>query len=365
MGQNRVTLRHVQTLTKGGRVYRYLRIPGRDRVRLPDLPPDHPDFLAAYRDALESAPRAVRRPGAGTIAALIEAYLRSDDYARLSPGYRLLIRREADAIAARAGQARAADLRPQHITADLTPLPPHAARKRRAAWRAICAYGHDIGLLTANPAADVKGKRLPRTDGFKPWSASDVDRFRQHWPIGSIQRAAFELLYWTGCRIGDAVALGPQHIARDGVMEFAQSKTGNPACVPWACALPAYAAAMAQDRALLHQALAARPSGHLTWLATEQGRTRSVAGLGNLISIAARAAKIEKSAHGLRKARSVALAEAGATAHQIAAWTGHETLCEVARYTRSADRRRAVMGTDVEREIVNHAAPVYKNAEKP
>jgi len=67
-----MTLRHVQTLQKGGRVYRYLRAPGRERVKLPDLPPDHPDFLAAYLAALESAPADPaprRRPG--TIGALV------------------------------------------------------------------------------------------------------------------------------------------------------------------------------------------------------------------------------------------------------------------------------------------------------
>lgn len=41
-----------------------------------------------------------------------------------------------------------------------------------------------------------------------------------------------------------------------------------------------------------------------------------------------------------------ALAEAGASAHQIAAWTGHESLSEVEDYTRTAARRAAVMGTN-------------------
>ena len=364
LGQNGVRLRHVHTVRKGGRVYRYLRAPGRERVRLPDLPPDHPDFMAAYLAALQEAPKAVRKPGAGTIAALVEAYLRSSDHAGLSPDYRRIIKREAEAIARTGGHARAADLRPNHIAIDLAPLAPFAARNRRSAWRAICRHAHEIGLLESNPAENVRGKKLPKSDGFPPWTSAEVDKFREHWALGSVQRLAFELLYWTGCRIGDAVKLGPQHVARDGVLEFKQSKTGNPACVPWTCALPPYAAAMEADRDLLHAAIAAHPSGHLTWLATAWGKPRTVAGLGNLMTSAAQAAGLAKSAHGLRKARSVALAEAGATAHQISAWTGHETLREVARYTRSADRRRAVMGTDADRESVNPDGEVYRSAEK-
>jgi len=46
------------------------------------------------------------------------------------------------------------------------------------------------------------------------------------------------------------------------------------------------------------------------------------------------------SAHGLRKAAARRLAEAGCSAHEIAAITGHATLREVARYTEAADRRK-------------------------
>jgi len=43
-------------------------------------------------------------------------------------------------------------------------------------------------------------------------------------------------------------------------------------------------------------------------------------------------------------ARAIKAAEDGATASQIAAWTGHKTLAEVGHYTREYDRMKAVMG---------------------
>ena len=42
--------------------------------------------------------------------------------------------------------------------------------------------------------------------------------------------------------------------------------------------------------------------------------------------------------HGLRKAAARLLAEAGCTANEIAAITGHRTLVEVSRYTKAADQ---------------------------
>ncbi len=44
--------------------------------------------------------------------------------------------------------------------------------------------------------------------------------------------------------------------------------------------------------------------------------------------------------HGLRKAAARRLAEAGASAHEIASITGHESLREVERYTKAANRKK-------------------------
>jgi integrase len=45
-------------------------------------------------------------------------------------------------------------------------------------------------------------------------------------------------------------------------------------------------------------------------------------------------------AHGLRKACATALAEAGATTHEIASVTGHQSLEEVERYTRTVRKKK-------------------------
>jgi hypothetical protein len=44
--------------------------------------------------------------------------------------------------------------------------------------------------------------------------------------------------------------------------------------------------------------------------------------------------------HGVGKAASVRLAEAGCSPHEIAAITGHASLKEIVRYTNTVDRKR-------------------------
>jgi integrase/recombinase XerD len=69
--------------------------------------------------------------------------------------------------------------------------------------------------------------------------------------------------------------------------------------------------------------IAATPSGHLALLTTEFGRPFTPAGFGNWFRDQCDQANLHHcSAHGLRKATAAALAEAGATAHEIAAVTG-------------------------------------------
>jgi len=106
---------------------------------------------------------------------------------------------------------------------------------------------------------------------------------------------------------------------------------------------------MPEVRATMHAALAALPGLHLTLLATRGGRTRSEKAAGHLIAKAATAAGLDRSAHGVRKSREAALAEAGADPPQIAAWTGHRRVSEVAHYVEESDRRRQVVGTEQDR----------------
>lgn len=339
-----VTLRGLMAgKSKSGKLHWYVRRKGLPLVALPDLPHDDPAFLAAYAAAwaIAAPEKPIQAPEAG-IALHIRKALGSPRYRALSATYKAAIRRHADQIIRDYGGLPLDGLRDRHIAADV--MDADQPEMRLKAWRWICK-----GMMP-DPSKGVTSERH-QTQGYAPWTADDVAAFRARWPVGTTPRMCMELLYWTGCRISDAVRIGRGNIGADGVLAFRQQKTKGLAFVPWHCSLPAYAAHMQGDRDMMHRALG--DNGHMTFLATSRGAGRSAKALGTLIQFACEKAGVDKSAHGLRKARATALAEGGATTHQIAAWTGHATLQEVEHYTREADRRRAVMGSANTRKADN------------
>jgi integrase len=83
------------------------------------------------------------------------------------------------------------------------------------------------------------------------------------------------------------------------------------------------------------------PRGHLTFLTTARGGPLSASRFSHWFRQECDMAGLPHcSAHGLRKAAARRLAEAGCTAHEIGAITGHISLTELVRYTRAADQRR-------------------------
>ena len=281
---------------------------------------------------------------------MIEAYLASDTYLALSDSTRASRRRILDKLSEKYGQAKASDLRARHIQADINNRSGHVANNRLKVWRGLCKWATDAELIAEDISFAVRKKPVPKTDGYLPWSVEDLARFRGYWPIGTTERLAFELVFWTGARAGDAVRLSSGMVDADGWLTYSQSKTGGEVSIPWCRDLPAWAEPMMTDLSLLHEALAARKERHLTFVTTVYGNARSVKSFSQWFSQAAKKAKLPagRSAHGLRKSRAIALAELGATTHQIAAWTGHESLSEVERYSRKADKKRILSKTDGE-----------------
>jgi hypothetical protein len=81
---------------------------------------------------------------------------------------------------------------------------------------------------------------------------------------------------------------------------------------------------------------------HANILPTAYKQPFSVKGFGNMMSNAIRETGLPGRCkpHGLRKAAARRLAEAGCSASEIMAITGHKTLAEVERYTRAAEQAR-------------------------
>lgn len=330
---------------RDGKLRLYYRPTG---ARLPDLPENHPDFIAAWHAAHQGAAAPTRRHPTGTLGAAIDTFLRSDRAQGYSRGYRDRLHRNLGDLQSKYGGAQLSALRQHHIDADLSSFTGHPARARLKSWRALFAWCIDARLLRSDPSAGLDRAKVAKSDGWAPWSEADIAAARQRWAIGTAQRAALELTYWTGARMVDVRGL-TRGMVRDGVLTYRQRKTGTEAHVPWT-SLPAWAAPLHRDLAILKEAIKGTP---FLYLATARGEPRTEKGMSNYMVQIARAAGVDRSGHGLRKSRLQALAEIGGTAHQLMSWCGHASLSEVEHYTRRADRRRAVMGVEQERNLQN------------
>jgi integrase len=188
------------------------------------------------------------------------------------------------------------------------------------------AIGHSRYYLRADPTANIKLRAI-KGDGFHTWTEDEIAQFEAHHPIGTKPRLALALLLYTGQRRGDVVRMGRQHI-KDGVLTVKQQKTRATLAIP--------------VHPHLQAVLDATPSEHLTFVVTATGKPYG----GNYLSRKFRewcdAAGLPKrcTAHGLRKAACRRLAEAGCSANEIMAISGHATMKELVRYTKAADQAR-------------------------
>ncbi|WP_428516346.1 tyrosine-type recombinase/integrase [Roseovarius sp.] len=314
---------------------------------MPDAPKDSPAFLKAYAEAAAGKPQKIRgkiQHRTGTIGAGIRAFLASDSYLGRAASTRARWRSFAEEFEEFFATARLTDLRPQHIRKYLARFGPHPANNRLKLWRAMGRWWVESGLLDADPARDVRKRAAPHSDGFEPWTAEDVAAFRAHWPIGTMQRLAFELIALTGAAIGDAVKLGPGNV-RDGWLVYTRAKTRTACTVPLFIDNPP---TWYPSNADLRACIEAAPK-HLTYLSTRAGASRSAKAAGQWFAGAARDAGIEgKSAHGVRKYLAAYVAERGATEAQRMEVLGHDTTTQTRAYSKTADAKRIIAGTKVE-----------------
>ncbi|WP_353615352.1 tyrosine-type recombinase/integrase [Thalassobius sp. I31.1] len=142
--------------------------------------------------------------------------------------------------------------------------------------------------------------------------------------------------------MGDTCSLNRSMVDEAGWLTYKRQKSGSTAMVPFYVAGPDWFEGT-DDLALC---LAAEEK-HDTFLTTEHGKPRSQKAAGDWFSKAARAAGLAegKTAHGIRKGRAAIFKESGASADQRMAVLGHETESEALHYSKSADLRRTIEGT--------------------
>ena len=269
----------------------------------------------------------------GTIGATVALFLSSDKVKRVSPGTQQSWRRSLNDIREKYGEGDIETLRPRHIKMDLSSFAPHPANNRLKAWRALCKWACDQGLIETDPARDVRKRDTPKTDGHTPWTRDDFTRFRNHWPEGTPQRAALEVLYQSCAAIVDAVRLGPSMV-QGGWLTYQRRKSKSLATAPWTAPAPEW-----------FEPAPYLPQTAPTFIMTAYGKPRGHKGAASWFSRACTDAGLPHlSSHGVRKGRAAMFRENGASREQRMAILGHETESEASRYGKSADLRRVVEG---------------------
>lgn len=342
-----IRLKGIKIITKpNGRKYQYLRV-GHAFVPLPNLPHNDPDFIRAYVDAgnIPAPQKSTQNIKKDSIASLIVAYRSSNTWKSLSGNTRKSRIRILDKIRKKGGEAMVADLQSHHIRRDINGLEPHPAKNRLKVWRAILNFAVEEEWIADSPARMVTAK-LPETTGHRPWTEAEIEQFRNHCDIGTNERIAFEIFYWTGARCSDARRLGHQMLDKKGWITFAQQKTGGRVVIPFVGDLPDWLHPHQIDYSHLQASLAHTPNDASTLIQTIYGKPRSEKGISNWMNEIATKAGLpdDCTGHGIRKSRAIRLAENGASIHQIGAWTGHASLKEIENNTREANRRKILEG---------------------
>jgi integrase len=311
-----------------GKLRRYVRRPGSRRVALPGLP-GSPEFMQAYQDAMTGPIPAVRgqRSKPGTLAALAGEFFGSAEFANLRPSSQATYRLALAPVLELDGHRLVRDLpndKARKIVQEIGANRPAMANLTRAVLRRMFSFAIAVGQRRDNPF-DLTPKYKIGT--HHTWTDAQLDTYERHWPTGTRERLAFDVLLYTAQRVGDVVRMQRSDI-RNGVIAVVQEKTRAEVFVP------------------LHPALArsikAGPAKGIYLVGDKDGRPIKRARLSALIVNAAKVAGLptECVAHGLRKASMRRLAEHGSTVKEMQAISGHKTLGEIERYTREADQQR-------------------------
>jgi integrase len=289
---------------------------------------------------------------------MVVGYLGSAAFHQLAASSQRDYRRILDELRRAHGDKRIAALERRHVVVMLNAkaATPAGARNFLRCLRCVIKYAMDIGARDHDPTANIRLKGS-KTGGYRTWTEDEIAQFQAMYSVGTKQRLALELLLGTALRCSDVVRVGRGNV-RDGTINgITQQKTKAP--------LPPIP--ITADMAA---AINATVPTSITFLINEWGRSFTAHGFSKwFVHQCKRAGLHGLSPHGLRKAACRRLAEAGCSANEIAAISGHRSLSEVARYTRAVDQakmaRSAITRTENEHRTGNPSIEVANPGKKP
>ncbi len=285
-------------------------------------------FLEEYQAALAGKRINSRQAAAGSLRWLWDHYRLSDAWLSLSAATRRQRENIMLHVLKENGEKVFTALRSEHITAglDKRAKTPSAARNFLDTMKGLFGWAKSRGHIRLDPTSQIKPPKRRKGQGFAAWTRAEVAAYQAKWPLGTRQRVWLDVLLYTGPRRGDAAKLGNANVNEDGIISLVTEKNATPVIIPMLT--------------VLQRTLLAGPRGRETWIIGAKGKPFVKEAFGNAFSKAARAAGVNKSAHGVRKVAATIAAENGATERELEAifgWTGGRM---AAHYTRSAERAK-------------------------
>lgn len=290
-----------------------------------------PAFVAAYEAALSGAkaPRTTAPPG--TLAWLIEQYLGSLRFQKLSQSRKRSIRGELDWLRERAGAGIFASMKVRHVELLMAKKPgPVAANTVKKNLSMLFNFAlQKLDYTGPNPAKFAERMKA-NPDGYHTWTEAEIDRFLERHGPGTKARLVALLALNTGMARADLCGAGWQLVSQKAGkarIAYRRAKTGIEADMP---ILPDLA-----------QEIERLPKDRLLFI-TQEGRQVGYKPetLGNWFRDRCKEAGVPGSLHGLRKAGATRLANAAASPDEIKAFLAHATNAQGSTYTRKADRAR-------------------------
>lgn len=332
-----IRLKYVTIDRSEGLTRYYLRLPGKKKSRLPGKLGD-PVFMAAYQAALSAVP-VQRRPdgtlgksdNVGTMRWLVDEYLRSATFKGLAQATQGARRNILKVMLKTASDVRVRDITEETIRAarDRRADTPAAANSFMKAMSHLFSFAIEYKHAIKNPTVGVNRLPSKKKGGHHTWTELEINRFLEHYPLGTTAHLCATIMLYTGVRVSDAAVMGRQHIS-NGWLSFRAKKGGSLIQMPVAPELQ-----IAIDAARLSK------KGNLALLINEWDKPFSEKGLGQRMRKWCDAIGLNHcSSHGIRKAGATIAADNGATEHELMATFGWESPKQAALYTKKANRRR-------------------------
>src|SRR6202165_3014127 len=204
-----------------GTVVWYVRVGKGPRIRI-RAAYGTPEFEDAYQSAVRGErPRGPGKAARGTLGWLFDLYRQTTAWTDLAKSTRYKREKIMMRVLANAAHQPVSAINEAAII---------AGRERRAATPAsaqafvdtmhgLFKWAVSVKLATSDPTLNVKVKtKSKRKGGYPPWTDEDMAKFEAHWPRGTRERVMFDILTYTGLRIGDVAILGRQHLKQQTIM---------------------------------------------------------------------------------------------------------------------------------------------------